>query len=99
MSAWTEKYLAYVGSVRRYSERTVTIYGDVVVTVDSSTNAITLSHLAVGSHGKSKILSNPDTSKGGNTKLILKGNGANLSFTENGELWGGCSGDSTPSRG
>ena len=30
MSAWTEKYLAYVGSVRRYSERTLTIYGDVL---------------------------------------------------------------------
>ena len=30
MSAWTDKYLAYIGSVRRFSERTVTIYGDVL---------------------------------------------------------------------
>ncbi|MBO7544581.1 MAG: tyrosine-type recombinase/integrase [Bacteroidales bacterium] len=30
MSAWTEKYLDYVGSVRRYSERTVTIYREVL---------------------------------------------------------------------
>ena len=30
MSALTEKYLAYVATVRRYSERTVTIYGDVL---------------------------------------------------------------------
>lgn len=30
MSAWTEKYLAYIGSVRRYSERTVSIYGEVL---------------------------------------------------------------------
>lgn len=30
MSAWTEKYLVYVGSVRRYSPRTVTIYGEIL---------------------------------------------------------------------
>ena len=30
MSGWKEKYLAYIGSVRRYSPRTVAIYGEVI---------------------------------------------------------------------
>ena len=76
-----------------------TINGDVVVTVDCGSKAIQLSHLVVGSYGWGEINYVRDAEDptvivgGGNTKLVFKGSGANLSFADNGELWGGCSGD------
>ena len=35
MSSWKEKYLLYTGSVRRYSPRTVAIYGEVLDSFES----------------------------------------------------------------
>ncbi len=66
------------------SARTI-IGGNVTVTVDSTENKIRLGNLVVGSHGWGKIT--------GNAKLVLTGAGANLTFNDNTEIWGSCSGD------
>ena len=47
----------------------------------------------VGSYGWGEIKNKAGLTTGGNTILVFKGDGSHLTFTENGELWGGSSGD------
>ena len=87
-------YGGCVSTSRSVSSYASTIYGDVTVTVDcGDDNAIQLSHLVAGSHGLGQILENPTTHSGGNTAIVFKGNGTNLNFTDDGELWGGSGRD------
>ncbi len=66
-----------------YSVRN-TIDGNTCITIDGgSGNSIQLSNVVAGSHGYGVI--------NGNTQLVFKGSGANLTIS--GQLWGGCSGD------
>lgn len=87
-------YGGCISTSRSVSSYASTIYGDVTVTIDCGTgNTIQLSHLVAGSHGLGQILKDSTTHSGGNTAIVFKGNGAKLSFTANGELWGGCGRD------
>ena len=61
-----------------------TINGNTCITIDASGNSIQLGNVVAGSHGYGVI--------NGNTQLVFKGSGANLTIS--GQLWGGCSGDS-----
>ena len=89
---WT--YGGCVSTSRSVSSYASTIYGNVTVTVDCGVgNSIQLSHLVAGSHGLGQILVNTATDSGGNTAVVFKGNGTNLSFTTDGELWGGSGRD------
>ena len=96
-SCWI--YGGCISTSRSVSSYASTIYGDVTVTVDCGTgNTIQLSHLAAGSHGMGAIKVNETTSSGGNTAIVFKGDGSNLSFTANGELWGGSGRDNLNAR-
>jgi hypothetical protein len=84
-----------ISTNRELSSYDATIYGDVTVTVDCGAgNTIQLSHLVAGSHGFGQILKDPGSNSGGNTAIVFKGIGTNLSFTGDGELWGGSGRDS-----
>ena len=92
-------YGGCVSTSRSVSSYASTIYGDVTVTVDCGTgNTIQLSHLVAGSHGLGQILEDSTTNSGGNTAIVFKGTGTNLSFTATGELWGGSGRDNLNAR-
>ncbi len=79
-------YGGCISSFKASTYSTMTeIDGNVTVKVDSTENQIRLGTLVVGSYGWGKIT--------GNAKLVLTGDGANLTFNDNTEIWGGCSGD------
>jgi hypothetical protein len=87
-------YGGCISTSRSVSSYASTIYGNVTVTIDCGAgNAIQLSHLTAGSHGLGQILKDLTTQSGGNTAIVFKGNGTNLSFTADGELWGGSGRD------
>ena len=60
------------------------IVGNVSITINAA-SSITMNKLVGGSHQSGKIT--------GDILLTLKGDGSNLRFVEDGEIWGGCTGD------
>ena len=93
-------YGGCISTSRSVSSYASTIYGDVTVTIDcGSGNTIQLSHLVAGSHGLGQILEDSTSHSGGNTAVVFKGNNISddetplITFTDNGELWGGSGRD------
>ena len=75
-------YGGCIASTKSVADNT-TIDGNVTVTLDARYNDVTVANLVAGSYGDGDIT--------GYAKLVLKGG---CDVTANGEIWGGCSGDS-----
>ncbi|MBR4718496.1 MAG: hypothetical protein IKP09_10605, partial [Lentisphaeria bacterium] len=88
-----------------YSTKTE-IQGNVTITVDTAaltgTDTIDLGTIVVGSYGWSKIVrddeeTNPANS--GNIKLVFTGDGSRITFADEAQIWGSCSGDDADANG